>query len=106
LGNLRKNPIVLIILALAGIGLINILITNPSSLFKYLGIIVVSSIILFTLFRLIQNRTGNGLGNKYRQAVKQSKKMYGKGNTKKTKRKRTHLTVIDGKKDKKKDGAL
>ncbi|OZM57996.1 hypothetical protein CIB95_04530 [Lottiidibacillus patelloidae] len=99
---------VLIILALAGIGLINILITNPSSLFMYLGIIVVSSIVLFTLFRFIQNRTGTGnrLGSKYRQAVKQSKKMHGKSNLKKAKRKRTHLTVIDGKKDKKKNGAV
>jgi hypothetical protein len=109
LGNLPKNPIIIIVLVLAGIGLLFKLIFDPISLIKYIAIIAIFTALLLLLLRFIQNRSGgvSKPGKKYRQAVKQSKKMYGNPTSKqKTKRKRSHLTVIDGKKNKNKNGAV
>jgi hypothetical protein len=115
----RLHPIIWFVISLAVVGILYQLITSPRELFTTLliGAAVVA------VFYFIFKRTSSGVNGKYRKAVKQSKKRYGtnqkppkasplfsnKKNTKSTAQKKKtrehHLTVIEGKKNKKKNRA-
>lgn len=111
-----------VVVALALLGLGNYLLTNPSELFKSLLIVsLIAALFIFVITRL----RGTGTPNRkehhaFMKAVKTSKKrmkMRGpsknnhtsKASSKKAyttkKRSASHLTVIEGKKGKKKDKA-
>ncbi|MBY6035535.1 hypothetical protein KUV80_02685 [Fictibacillus nanhaiensis] len=114
----RLHPIIWFVILLAVVGILNQLITSPSQLFKTLLI----GAAVIAVFYFIFGRTSSGINGKYKKAVKQSKKRYGSNqkpaktsplfSSKKTKnavqKKRArehHLTVIEGKKNKKKNRA-
>ncbi|WP_066193015.1 MULTISPECIES: SA1362 family protein [Gracilibacillus] len=127
---MRRNimsTIIYILIGLAGIGLINMLLSDALGFFISLFISLAIGAAIFGLLYVfvIKRRTAatDDL-KKYRKAVKQSKKRYktvppSKGapvtssfNKKKpqptkkvTKKRATHLTVIEGNKDKKKNRA-
>lgn len=71
------HPIVLIIIGLAGIGLLYRLIANPLGLFKEIFIAIVVVGIVFAVYKYVMQKRvgGNTQANaKYRKAVQQSKK--------------------------------
>ncbi|MEC1694642.1 SA1362 family protein [Schinkia azotoformans] len=71
------HPIVLVIIGLAGIGLLYRLIANPLGLFKEIFIAVVIVGIIFAVYKYVMQKRvgGNSQANaKYRKAVQQSKK--------------------------------
>jgi hypothetical protein len=101
------KSIMYVILSLAAFGLIFKLLVDPSSLIYTLLIAAAVVTVFYGIYRFLQSRQGGNSTHmrKYRQAVKQSKK---KNQHRKVipKRRSSHLTVIDGKKNKKKNGAL
>ncbi|WP_416827190.1 SA1362 family protein [Ectobacillus polymachus] len=122
----RSFPKVLFfcIVGLAVFQLVMTAVQNPADLLKQLLIIVIVLGAIYLLYRLITSTGGANSRASYNRAVKQSKRKYTKRNvtpltknkrdskTNKTsssmfkkKRKSTHLTVIEGKKGKKKDRA-
>ncbi|QWB30991.1 MULTISPECIES: SA1362 family protein [Exiguobacterium] len=122
----------LVVLLFAFVGFGYKLVNNPSSLFSQLLFFGITAGIIFLLFKfLTRNRSvGNGANAQYRKSVAQSKKMHGSSNSvrrtdfkKKTvksskapasnkvrplrdRSKAPHLTVIEGKKGKKKKRAF
>lgn len=120
------KPILIMLLSLAGFFLAMELFQNPGGLFKSLLIIVGAATVFYLVFRFfIQDRIGGGRSDaRYSKAVKQSKKKYpaakpktnvtpliGKDSNrvKSSAQKRkssSHLTVIEGKKGKKKNRAF
>lgn len=119
----RKPPIFMyVIIGLAFIGLLSFLTKEPSRLFMILATSAVIGFIIFFVARtLIRGESFSVSGDreemrKYRQAVKQSQQRYKSynqsnqyeqnkriRNPKRTRRRPTHLTVIEGKKSIKKD---
>ncbi|CAG9619240.1 SA1362 family protein [Sutcliffiella rhizosphaerae] len=130
-GSFRK-PIFYTLISLAAFALIVNLFENPGGLFRSILLIIGGVTVFYLIFRhFIQGRLGGGTDSRYNKAVKQSKKRYGStGSTSSSsasnssvspitnkdrakskpavpKRKApTHLTVIDGKKGKKKNRAF
>ncbi|MGE6629349.1 SA1362 family protein [Bacillus sp. NPDC077027] len=129
--NRRVHPAFTIIIALGVLGFVYILTTNPGRLFTMLLSVVIIGAVMFFLFKWIVNRNSGSEGNLYRKAVRQSKRRYqhtkpkAKSHVKNRvthlrsvptdhkskpvllkKKSQTQLTVIEGKKNKKKNKAL
>ncbi|WP_244520385.1 SA1362 family protein [Fictibacillus solisalsi] len=108
------HPVIWVIIVLAVVGLVSQLFTSPRNLFTQLlmaGLVIAVIYFIFQRFRPGEN-------GKYKKAVKQSKRRYSQSaapvrkNTSSNKpaafkkRRREHnLTVIEGKKNKKKNRA-
>jgi phosphotransferase system glucose/maltose/N-acetylglucosamine-specific IIC component len=101
---LPVHYLIMSVLFLAFIGLIYELVNNPGSFFLKIFIVAGIALGLYFIFRFIQNRK-NPLNRKYQQAVKKSQNRY-KQQKLRPNRKKTHLTVIDGKKNKKRNGTF
>lgn len=123
----RSFPIVLVlcIVGLAVFQLVTTAVQNPADLIRQIVVIVIVLGVIYLLYRLITSTGGANSRASYNRAVKQSKRKYTKRNVTpltnqnkresknskttsslfKKKRKQTHLTVIEGKKGKKKDRA-
>ena len=119
----RKSPIFMyVIIGLAFIGLLSFLTKEPSRLLMILATSAVIGFIIFFVARTLIRGESFSVGGdreemrKYRQAVKQSQQRYKSynqsnqyeqnkriRNPKRTRRRPTHLTVIEGKKSIKKD---
>ncbi|WNB93572.1 SA1362 family protein [Bacillus sp. NEB1478] len=115
----RLHPIIWFVILLAVVGILYQLISKPGQLITTLLI----GAAVIAVFYFIFNRTSSsGINGKYKKAVKQSKKRYGSNNKQpkasplssnkkaksasQKKRVREHnLTVIEGKKSKKKNRA-
>lgn len=120
------HPIILIIVGLAGFGFIYRVSTDPLSLVKQILTIGIFVAIFYAIYKLIIQKHLSGGGNpNYRKAVRQSKQknkqnpsiLQGFKNKQLQKkkanrpiyaksRKNHNLTVIEGKKNKKKNRAL
>jgi hypothetical protein len=121
-----RKPIFYALVSLAAFYLVIQLITNPGGLFTNLLLIVGGATVFYLIFRyFIQGKIGGKTDARYSKAVKQSKKRYSSAATAKPnvspinsrdragskpsaqKRKTpSHLTVIEGKKGKKKNRAF
>lgn len=118
--NSRKlHPIIWFVISLAVVGILYQLITSPRQLFTTILIGAAVVAVFYFIFR----RTSSGVNGKYRKAVKQSQKRYGsnqkppkasplfpnkkaaKSSAQKKRTREHHLTVIEGKKNKKKNRA-
>jgi len=133
MGRRKSNIVVMILLGLGALGFVYTLFTNPSSLLVQAGMIFLFAGIIFLLYKFVISRRMGGKENSaYLRAVKQSKKRFKAGSQrksqslgvgrkstpsaskrstvasihKKRKTNTTHLTVIEGKKGKKKNRAL
>jgi threonine/homoserine/homoserine lactone efflux protein len=123
MSNRLFTPIVLTIIGLAILGIVS----NPAGLVKQLATFAIIALVFYLLYKMFthSNRNTNGKSS-YNRAARKSAKKYasttkqeGNSSTKKSapiqllnpkattvkKRKQTHLTVIEGKKGKKKDRA-
>ncbi len=121
-----RKPIFFTLVSLAAFYLIIELFSNPGGLFTNLLLIVGGATVFYLIFRyFIQGRIGGKTDARYSKAVKQSKKRYAAPGSAKpnvspiTSRDRasskpsvpkrktpSHLTVIEGKKGKKKNRAF
>ncbi|PLR68096.1 MULTISPECIES: SA1362 family protein [Bacillaceae] len=121
----RMNPFVMIVLALGGIGFILTLINRPAFLFREMLIFVIVLAIIFFVVRYFTKQKMGKDSSSYSKAAKQSKKRFSERNSngshlksvstpKKSsktstalkKKQASHLTVIEGKKGKKKSRAF
>lgn len=80
---MSKNAkyIVYAIIALALLGLLGQLFTNPGNFFKSILIMIGSAVVIGLIFYYLIFARGRGEQAKYRQAVKQSKKKYASANS-------------------------
>lgn len=121
----RMNPFVMIVLALGGIGFLVTLLTRPGFLLREMLIyVIVLAIIYFVVRYFTKQRMGKD-SSSYSKAAKQSKKRFSdrnqssshlksvstqkknsKTSTALKKKQASHLTVIEGKKGKKKSRAF
>ncbi|MFY0757619.1 MULTISPECIES: SA1362 family protein [Metabacillus] len=121
----RVNPFVMIVLALGGIGFLVTLLTRPGFLLREMLIyVIVLAIIYFVVRYFTKQRMGKD-SSSYSKAAKQSKKRFSdrnqssshlksvstqkknsKTSTALKKKQASHLTVIEGKKGKKKSRAF
>ncbi|HLU22203.1 MAG TPA: SA1362 family protein [Bacillaceae bacterium] len=111
-----RNWIVGVVAILALTGLASTLIRNPSSLLKQLLMMVVITALIIVIYKVWMRRKPNSKDSiAYAKAVKLSKKRKRQANKtvisssrKRPLRKKStaHLTVIEGKKNKKKDRAI
>src|SRR5699024_2706387 len=121
----KFTMVVYFVIALAVIGVISQLMTSPGSFFRHILITLGMAVVLFGVFYyffIIRKHTQSDEMKKYKQAVKQSNakykeqkvesmqktETYSKPESKpsvsnKKIKKRSHLIVIDGYKDKNKD---
>ncbi|EEL49320.1 MULTISPECIES: SA1362 family protein [Bacillus cereus group] len=122
--------LVMLIIGLAIFGLVSSAITDPYGMVKNIAIMLLVVGVFYLLYKMFTSSSGSANSqNSYKRAAKQSNRKYGKqnvaplsnsllkrnasddkgkkGNTSvlKKKRKQSHLTVIEGKKNKKKDRA-
>ena len=122
--------IFVLIIGLAIFGLVSSVITNPMGVLRNIGIMLAVVGIFYLLYKMFTNSSGSANSqSSYKRAAKQSNRKHGKQNiapinnsfikptdsndkgkkgtpsTLKRKRKQSHLTVIEGKKNKKKDRA-
>lgn len=110
--NLR-TVIAYTLIGLAGIGLVSLLLNNPGELVRQIGLIALSAIVIFFIFRLVMKRRigGNKEDRAFAKAAKQSKKRFNSPQATASspvsykkkpaaKKKSKHLKVIDGKKGK------
>ncbi|MEH7458567.1 hypothetical protein CON65_04545 [Bacillus pseudomycoides] len=122
--------IFVLIIGLAIFGLVSSAITDPKGMLQNIGIMLLVVGIFYLLYKMFTNSSGSANSqNSYKRAAKQSNRKYGKQNVAplsnsflkrnasddkgkkgnptslKRKRKQSHLTVIEGKKNKKKDRA-
>ncbi|MCD7033189.1 hypothetical protein LRR81_03030 [Metabacillus sp. GX 13764] len=123
----KFNPFFLIISALGLYGLIDMLVHRPAVLFQQLAVIVVIGAVVYLLFRYFMKKQAGSEYSSYQKALKRSKRRGSEkqgaaprnnispirrasspvsGRKKKQKQKQSHLTVIEGKKGKKKNRAL
>ncbi|MCC3358685.1 SA1362 family protein [Bacillus sp. REN16] len=128
----KSNIVVMVLLGLGALGFVYTLFTRPGSLLVQAGMIFLFIGIIYLLYKFVISRRMGGMEHSaYLRAAKQSRKRFktgsirkaqGAGNKKPTtsstkrsnvasihkKRKTnpTHLTVIEGKKGKKKNRAL
>ncbi|QQK79763.1 hypothetical protein HUG20_07605 [Salicibibacter cibi] len=99
MANVIRNPVIIVILGLAVLGLIYRLTTNPGGFF--LGLVITALIaagLFLLLTRLVLPRQRSGMDSNYRKALKQSKQRQKQKESakKKNKKKKNHLKVIDG----------
>lgn len=120
-----------VIVGLAVFGLVSFTIENPMGVVKNIAIMLIVIGVFYLLYKMLTSSSGsaNNSHSSYKRAAKQSNRKYGKqnvtplsknllkknasdakgkkGNTSflRRKRKQSHLTVIEGKKGKKKDRA-
>lgn len=130
----KSNIVVMILLGLGVLGFVYTLFTNPGSLLVQAGMIFLFIGIIYLLYKfVISRRMGGKEQSAYLRAAKQSKKRFKAGGKRKShamgvggkkstssatkrstvasihktrKTNTTHLTVIEGKKGKKKNRAL
>ncbi|MDM5156402.1 SA1362 family protein [Bacillus sp. DX1.1] len=120
----------LVIIGLAIFGLVISAITDPYGVVRNIVTMLIVVGVFYLLYKMFTNSSGSANSqNSYKRAAKQSKQKYGKQNVAplsnsllkrnapddkgkkgnqpllKRKRKQSHLTVIEGKKNKKKDRA-
>lgn len=93
-----RNPVIIVILGLAALGLVYQLANNPGGFF--LGLVITALIavgLYFLLTRLILPRR-SGMNNNYRKALKQSKQRQKQKEAarKNNQKKKRHLKVVDG----------
>lgn len=120
------NGIVFAIILLGAVGLITILVSNPMWLIKQIAIYAALAGIIYLIYRLfIRKRMGGKEYSSYANAAKKSKRRFNDNRTFssnvknisqakksvktsaiKKKKQSSHLTVIEGKKGKKKNRAL
>jgi hypothetical protein len=122
LQNRRKiHPVLWGIILLAVVGFLYNLISSPQELFTTLLITAVIITVLYFLFKRFSPGMSSPDSGKYQKAVRQSKKRYGsqpapakkpsllsskpKSSGSKKRKKEHNLTVIEGKKNKKKNRA-
>ncbi|MBS2969605.1 hypothetical protein J9317_12600 [Metabacillus sp. KIGAM252] len=119
-----SNWFFLAIAGLAGFYLITTMITNPAALLRQAAILVITIAIIYFVFRYFMKKRMGSDYSSYSKAVKQSKRTANEtthsGSPSKTvtpikkyakrkpfkKKSSSHLTVIEGKKGKKKNRAL
>ncbi|MBO1579067.1 MULTISPECIES: SA1362 family protein [Bacillus] len=119
-----------LIIGLAIFGLVSSAITDPYGMVKNIVIMLLVVGVFYLLYKMFTSSSGSANSqNSYKRAAKQSNRKYGKQNVAplsnsllkrnasddkvkkgnssllKKKRKQSHLTVIEGKKNKKKDRA-
>lgn len=123
--NRRMNGVVLVIISLGIIGVITTLVSDPLWLLKQIAIYTVLAGAIYLIYRLFMKKRMGKENTSYAKAVKQSKKRYDDRNTRgsnvknisqvkrssktsavKKKKQPSHLTVIEGKKGKKKNRAF
>ncbi|MBC6974412.1 hypothetical protein H9I32_19110 [Bacillus sp. Xin] len=122
--------LVMLIIGLAIFGLVSSAITNPYGMIKNIAIMLLVVGVFYLLYKMFTSSSGSANSqNSYKRAAKHSNRKYGKQNVAplsnsllkrnasddkvkkgnssvlKRKRKQSHLTVIEGKKNKKKDRA-
>ncbi|PWN76293.1 SA1362 family protein [Bacillus paranthracis] len=122
--------IFVLIIGLAIFGLVSSVITDPMGVLRNIGIMLAVVGIFYLLYKMFTNSSGSANSqSSYKRAAKQSSRKHGKQNiaplsnsffksnasndkgkkgnlsSLKRKRKQSHLTVIEGKKNKKKDRA-
>ncbi|MCH1626609.1 SA1362 family protein [Fredinandcohnia quinoae] len=128
----KSNIVVMILLCLGVFGFLYTLVTNPSSLLVQAGMIFLFIGVVLLVYRFFNRRRSGGKEySAYLRAAKQSKRRFNEQNQRKTqlsgvrgkksvptttkkstvssinkKRTNTHLTVIEGKKGKKKNRAF
>ncbi|QDI89855.1 hypothetical protein EPH95_00600 [Salicibibacter halophilus] len=98
MANSIRNPVIIVILGLAALGLVYQLANNPGGFF--LGLVITALIavgLYFLLTRLILPRR-SGMNNNYRKALKQSKQRQKQkeATRKNNQKKKRHLKVVDG----------
>ncbi|WP_226667576.1 SA1362 family protein [Metabacillus litoralis] len=123
--NRRMNGVVLVIILLGIIGLITTLASDPLWLLKQIAIYAALAGIIYLIYRLFMKKRMGKEYSSYAKAVKQSQRRYDDKNTRgsnvknlsqvkkssktsavKKKKQPSHLTVIEGKKGKKKNRAF
>ena len=123
--NRRMNGVVLVIISLGIIGVITTLVSDPLWLLKQIAIYTVLAGAIYLIYRLFMKKRMGKENTSYAKAFKQSKKRYDDRNTRgsnvknisqvkrssktsavKKKKQPSHLTVIEGKKGKKKNRAF
>ncbi|MFT4415620.1 SA1362 family protein [Fredinandcohnia humi] len=128
----KSNIVIMILLGLGAFGFLYTLFTHPGSLLMQAGMIFLFIGIIYLLYKFVfVRRMGSKEYSAYLRAAKQSKRRFTSQSQKKTqfsgtgikktsttptkkstvssinkKKKNTHLTVIEGKKGKKKNRAL
>lgn len=116
----KFSIVVYIVIGLAAIGLVSQLFTNTASFFTsiFTSLVIGMAVFAVIYFVFLKKRTPSNDQKKYKQAVKQSKSKY-KPNTKpsqtkqskpaqikkKSTKRASHLRVIDGNKNKRKNRA-
>lgn len=116
------HPVIIVVIVLALLGFVYQLIFNPGDLLNQFAYLAIAAVIFFAIYKLFfQKRLGgsNPEYAAYRKAAKMSRKKYHQNDSKfkpvkkssakkfrSVPRKNHHLTVIEGKKGKKKDRAL
>jgi uncharacterized membrane protein YfcA len=127
-GSLRRrtvHPFIWFLLLLGGVGFAHTLINQPVDMFRQLLYIALFIAAIYVIYQFIIRRRMGKEHSSYLRAVNQSKKLHGerdkksltktvraKSNKKgarpslQKRRKTTHLTVIEGKKGKKKNRAF
>lgn len=115
---MKKRPPVLLYLitSIAAVGLLSYIFKQPGQLLKSLMVIAIIATIIILVTRTIMSNRYDAANRaemrKYRQAVKQSKKRYknhhknqnqAKQNRHRRRKKPSHLTVIEGNKNRNKN---
>lgn len=119
------NGIVLAIILLGAIGLITTLVTNPMWLLKQIAIYAAIAGVIYLIYRLFFKKKMGTEYSSYAKAAKRSKRRFNERNNRvstirnisqakkvtktsaiKKKKQPSHLTVIEGKKGKKKNRAF
>ncbi len=131
--NRRRNVFVLVLIGLSVFGLLSTLLFEPGQLLKQLAIYAFFGVVIFLIYKwFVRRRIGGKEHSAYLRAAKQSAKRFNdqgsrksnvlgsinkkasltsvkkpnQSSTPKKKSAPTHLTVIDGKKGKKKNRAF
>ncbi|MBA2873436.1 SA1362 family protein [Thermaerobacillus caldiproteolyticus] len=108
------HPFAALILFLGAFGFVYVLWEHPATLFRRILFISFAIVAIYALYQLLYKRRMNKEHTSYLKAVHQSKKLHPdhrrktqlKAKRLSKKRTTTHLTVIEGKKGKKKNRAL
>lgn len=128
----RVNPFILIVLILGGLGLLYKLFTNPNSILLQVGLLALFAGGIYVVYKFVLTKRSKGSEyNAYMKAARRSKKRFNEQKAsgggaqtrkmslaasskktlhsslqKKKSKSNSHLTVIEGKKGKKKNRAL
>ncbi|MCY8919285.1 SA1362 family protein [Bacillus atrophaeus] len=129
--NHRVQPIIAVIIALGAFGFLYALVTNPGEMVKMGITVILAGIIIYFIVRYVMNRSAGREGASFKKAAKQSRRRFKNQKAKHRaghknrvshlrsvpsdskpkpmilkKKSQTQLTVIEGKKNKKKNRAL